>query len=181
MVIPALPALREELHTTTGWVTWLLTGFLLTASVATPLLGKLGDQYGKERLLVIALSIFFLGCLGAAVAQNIWMLIAFRMLQGTGGAVFPLSFSIIKDEFPPEKVGVGVGVVSSVFAVGGGLGLVLSGLIVDHLSWRWLFVIGAAGIGIALVLVRLFVLDSPIKTPSRLDAVGAVLLSLGLV
>jgi len=181
MVVPALPALREELHTTTGWATWLLTGFLLSASVATPLLGKLGDQYGKERLLVIALGIFFVGCLGAAVAPNIWVLIGFRMVQGTGGAVFPLSFAIIKDEFPPEKVGVGVGIVSSVLAVGGGLGLVLSGLIVDHLSWRWLFIIGAVGVGLAAILVHRFVPESPIKTESRLDVPGAALLSVGLV
>jgi EmrB/QacA subfamily drug resistance transporter len=181
MVIPALPALREELHTTTGWVTWLLTGFLLTASVATPLVGKLGDQYGKERLLVIALGVFFFGCLGAAVAPNIWVLIGFRMVQGTGGAVFPLSFAIIKDEFPPEKVGVAVGIVSSVFAVGGGLGLVLSGIIIDHLSWRWLFIIGAIGVGVAALLVHRFVPESPIKTESRLDVPGAALLSVGLV
>jgi EmrB/QacA subfamily drug resistance transporter len=181
MVVPALPALREELHTTTGWVTWLLTGFLLTASVATPLLGKLGDQYGKERLLVISLGIFFVGCVGAALAPNIWFLIAFRMVQGAGGAVFPLSFAIIKDEFPEEKVGVAVGVVSAVFAIGGGLGLVLSGIIIDHLSWRWLFIVGAIGVGIAAVLVQRFVPESPIKTESRLDVPGAALLSIGLV
>ena len=181
MVIPALPALQRDLHTTTGWATWLLTGFLLSASVATPLLGKLGDQHGKERLLVIALGIFFVGCLGAVLAPNIWVLIAFRMIQGTGGAVFPLSFSIIRDEFPPEKVGVGVGIVSSVFAVGGGLGLVLSGLIVDNLSWRWLFIVGAFGVGAAALLVHRFVPESPIKTASRLDIPGAALLSLGLV
>src|SRR5215208_4882970 len=90
MIIPALPTLQRELDTTTTWVTWLLTGFLLSASVATPLLGKLGDQHGKERLLLISLGIFFLGCVGAVFAQSIWMLIAFRILQGAGGAVFPL-------------------------------------------------------------------------------------------
>jgi EmrB/QacA subfamily drug resistance transporter len=181
MVIPALPALQRDLHTTTGWATWLLTGFLLTASVATPLIGKLGDQYGKKRLLVISLGIFFVGCVGAAAAPNIWVLIAFRMVQGTGGAVFPLSFSIIKDEFPPEKVGVAVGIVSSVFAVGGGLGLVLSGLIVDHLSWRWLFIVGALGVGIAAVFIHRFVPESPVKTESRVDLLGAALLSVGLI
>ena len=98
-----------------------------------------------------------------------------------GGAVFPLSFSIIKDEFPAEKVGVAVGVVSSVFAVGGGVGLVLSGLIVDHLSWRWLFGVGAMGIAVSLVLIHRFVPESPVKTPSRVDVPGAVLLSAGLV
>jgi EmrB/QacA subfamily drug resistance transporter len=181
MIIPALPELQRDLDTTTAWVTWLLTGFLLVASVATPLLGKLGDQYGKERLLLISLGIFFAGSVAAVFAPNIWILILCRSLQGAGGAVFPLSFAIIKDEFPPEKVGVGVGVVSSVFAIGGGLGLVLSGVIVDHLSWRWLFAVGAAGVAAALVLVHRFVPESPIKTPSRVDVPGAVLLSAGLV
>src|SRR5215210_6551355 len=157
MIIPALPTLQHEFDTSTAWATWLLTGFLLSASVATPLLGKLGDQHGKERLLLIALSIFFVGCLGAALAPNIWVLIGFRMLQGTGGAVFPLSFAIINDEFPREKVGVAVGIVSSVFAVGGGLGLVLSGVIVDHVSWRFLFVVGAVPVGAATVLVHRYV------------------------
>ena len=181
MIIPALPALQRELDTTTTWVTWLLTAFLLTASVATPILGKLGDQYGKERLLVIALSLFLAGSVAAVFAPNIWALIACRALQGTGAAVFPLSFAIIKDEFPPEKVGSAVGVVSAVFGIGGGLGLALSGVIVDHLSWRWLFGIGAIGVAIAVVLVHAVVPESPIKTPSRVDVPGALLLSGGLV
>src|SRR5207248_693933 len=139
----------------TAWVTWLFTAFLLTSSVAAPILGKLGDQYGKERLLVVSLAVFLAGSIGAAAAPGIWTLIAARAVQGVGGAIFPLSFAIIRDEFPREKVGVAVGVVSSVFAVGGGLGLVLSGIVLDHLSWRFLFVIGSAGIAAALVLVRL--------------------------
>ncbi len=181
MVIPALPALQRDLATTTTWVTWVLTVFLLTASVATPVLGKLGDQYGKERVLVLALAVFLAGCIGAAAAWNIWSLIAFRAVQGAGGAVFPLSFGIIRDEFPPEKVGLGIGLISAVFGVGGGLGTVLSGLIVDHVSWRWLFIVGAVPIAASVVLVRRFVPESPIKTPSRIDVVGATLLSLGLV
>ena len=91
MVIPALPALQRDLHTTTTWVTWVLTVFLLVASVATPILGKLGDQYGKERLLVISLALFFVGSIGAAAAWNIWALIGWRAVQGAGAAVFPLS------------------------------------------------------------------------------------------
>jgi predicted MFS family arabinose efflux permease len=72
MVIPALPALQRDLHTTTTWVTWVLTIFLLFASVATPILGKLGDQYGKERLLVISLLVFLAGSVIAACAWDIW-------------------------------------------------------------------------------------------------------------
>ena len=181
MVLPALPALQHDFHTTTAWATWIFTAFLLTSSVATPLLGKLGDQYGKARLLAVSLGFFLVGSIVAAAAPDIWTLIAARGVQGAGGAVFPLSFAIIRDEFPREKIGFALGIVSSVFAVGGGLGLVLSGLIVDNLSWRYLFVVGAAGIGIALLLVYVFVPESPIKTPSRADLAGAVLLSAGLV
>lgn len=181
MVIPALVALRDDLGTTTTWVTWVLTVFLLVASVATPILGKLGDQYGKERLLTITLTIFLAGCIGAALAWNIWSLIAFRAVQGVGGAVFPLAFAIIRDEFPREKVGVAIGLISAVFGVGGGLGIVLSGLIVDNASWRWLFVVGSIPTAIAVVLVHRFVPESPIKTASKVDFVGATLMSLGLV
>jgi EmrB/QacA subfamily drug resistance transporter len=181
MVIPALPTLQRDLHTTTTWVTWVLTALLLVASVSTPVLGKLGDQYGKERLLVISLALFFVGCAGAAAAWNIWSLIFFRAFQGLGAAVFPLSFGIIRDEFPREKVGVGIGLISAVFGVGGGFGIVLSGLIVDNLSWRWLFIFGAIPVAIAAVLVHRFVPESPIKTPSRVDFLGASLLSTGLI
>jgi EmrB/QacA subfamily drug resistance transporter len=181
MVVPALPVLQRELSTTTTWATWVLTVFLLVASVATPILGKLGDQYGKARVLVISLSLFLAGCIGCAFAWDIWSLIAFRALAGTGAAVFPLSFAIIRDEFPPEKVGVAIGLVSSVFGVGGGFGIVLSGLIVDHLSWRWLFIFGSIGIGLAILLVARFVPESPVKFPSRVDVPGAALLSGGLI
>lgn len=181
MVVPALPILQREFDTSAAWAAWLLTGFLLSASVATPLLGKLGDQYGKERMLVISLSIFLAGSIGAIFAWHIGALIAFRIVQGCGAAVFPLAFAIIKDEFPPEKVGTAIGVVSAVFGVGGGLGLALSGVLIDHLGWRWLFIVGAAGVAAAVVLVLAFVPESPIKTPSRLDVPGALLLSAGLL
>src|SRR4051812_3464934 len=97
MIVPALPTLQRDLDTTTAWAAWLFTGFLLVAAVTTPILGKLGDQYGKSRLLVVSLSLFFIGCVAAIFAWNVWSLIAFRCVQGLGGAVFPLSFAIIND------------------------------------------------------------------------------------
>jgi EmrB/QacA subfamily drug resistance transporter len=181
MVVPALPSLQEDFDTTTAWVTWVVTSFLLVSAVATPLLGKLGDQYGKERFLLVSIAIFFLGCVGAIVAWDIWSLIAFRAVQGFGGAVFPLSFAIVYDEFPREKVGSAIGMVSAILGVGGGLGLVLSGLLIDHLGWRWLFIVGAAAVGASGVLVWRFVPESPLKTPSRLDPLGAFFLSAVLV
>ena len=177
MVVPALPALQRELETTTTWVTWVVTGFLLSAAVFTPILGKLGDRYGKERLLVVSLAIFLAGCIGSAAAPDIWTLIGFRILSGAAGAVFPLSIGIIRDEFPPERMKVGIGLLSAVFGIGGGFGLVLSGLIVDHVSWRWLFVVGAVGVAVAIVMVHRFVPESPVRSTSRIDVPGAVLLT----
>jgi EmrB/QacA subfamily drug resistance transporter len=181
MIVPALPSLQRDLHTSTAWATWLFTAFLLVSAVATPVLGKLGDQYGKERFLLVSLLVFFVGCVAAIFAWNIWSLIVSRAIQGFGGAVFPLSFAIVFDEFPAENVGAGVGLVSAILGIGGGLGLVLSGALVDYASWRWLFIVGALFVGVAAIGVWRFVPESPIKTPSKIDGVGAVLLSATLV
>jgi len=181
MVFPALPTFQRELGGSTAWVTWVLTAFLVAAAVTTPILGKLGDQFGKERLLLVSLCLFLAGCIGAALAWNLWSLIAFRALSGAGGALFPLSFAIVRDEFPPERVQVGIGLLSAVFGVGGGFGIVLSGVIVDHLSWRLLFVFGSIPVAASIALVHRYVPESPIRTPSRVDVPGALLLSGALV
>ncbi len=180
LVVPALPFFQREFHTSAAWVTWIATGFLLSSSVLTPILGKLGDSHGKKRMLVISLGIFGLASLGAAAAWSLASLVCFRVLQGAGAAVFPLSFGIIRDEFPPEKVGVGIGTVSSVFGAGGGIGLVMSGVIIEHLSWHWLFLIGAVPVLAATALLAVFVPESPVKTPAKPDYVGGAALSVAL-
>jgi EmrB/QacA subfamily drug resistance transporter len=180
-LIPALPRLQADLHTSPTWVTWTVTAYLLTGCVATPLFGRLGDQHGKVRLMMISLAVFLLGSLGAIVAWDIGSLIAFRAVQGVGAAVFPLSFAIIRDEFPADRQSVAMGLVSAVLGVGGGVGIVASGLIVDHFSWRWLFVVAAIAVAAAMVLVWRFVPESPVKSPSRVDFWGALTLSGGLI
>ena len=94
-VIPAFPTIEQDLQAPATWTAWLLSGYLIVATVATPLLGKLGDQQGKRRLLLIALLLFLTGSVGAAVSPNIGLLIVFRTVQGVGGAVFPLTFAMI--------------------------------------------------------------------------------------
>ena len=181
MVFPALRTFQDTFGASTAWTTWVLTGFLVSGAVLTPILGRLGDQFGKERLLVISLGLFLAGCLGAAFAWNLWSLIAFRVVSGAGGALFPLSFAIIRDEFPPERVKVGIGLLSAVWGVGGGFGIVLSGLIVDNFSWRYLFLLGSIPVALSLVLVARYVPESPIRSPSKVDVPGALLLSAGLI
>ena len=181
MVFPALGTFQEEFGQSTAWTTWVLTGFLVSGAVLTPILGRLGDQFGKERLLLISLGLFLAGCLGAAFAWNLWSLIAFRVVSGAGGALFPLSFAIIRDEFPAEKVKVGIGLLSAVWGIGGGFGIVLSGLIVDNFSWRLLFLLGSIPVALSLVLIARYVPESPIRSPSRVDVPGALLLSGALI
>jgi EmrB/QacA subfamily drug resistance transporter len=181
LVAPALPEIQRELHTSTTAVTFVLTGYLLSASVATPIVGRLGDIFGKERMLVMTLVVFAAGSIVAALSHSIELLIAGRVIQGVGGAVFPLSFGIIRDEFPRERVATGIGLISATFGIGGGVGLVLSGLIVDNLSYEWLFWLGLVVVVIAIVATHLFVPESPVKAPARIDWGGAALLSGGLV
>ena len=97
------------------------------------------------------LGIFALGSLVAALSHSIEMLVAGRAIQGAGGAIFPLAFGIIRDEFPAERVATGIGLISATFGIGGGAGLVLSGLIVDHLSYEWIFWFGFAVVVLAIV------------------------------
>lgn len=181
LLIPALPVLQKDLGTSAQWITWTVSIYLLTGSVATPIIGRLGDQYGKVRMMLVALTSFLLGSLGAMVSWNVASLIVFRGMQGVGAAVFPLAYAIIRDEFPEEKWSVTMGTISSTLGVGGGLGIVMAGLIVDNLNWRWLFVVSALIGVIALVLVWRFIPESPIRTPAKPDIIGAVLLSGGLV
>ena len=120
-VIPALPSFQRDFNASETDVTWLLTGFLLSASVGTSIIGRLGDIYGKERLLLWTLLVLGAGTLLAALSQSLDMLIAARVIQGVGGGIFPLAFSITRDEFPPDKVAGSIGLMSSILGIGGGL------------------------------------------------------------
>jgi EmrB/QacA subfamily drug resistance transporter len=181
MVAPALPAIQKELDTSTTAVSFVFTAFLLSASVATPIVGRLGDMFGKERMLVSSLVVFAVGSIVCALSHSIEVLIAGRAVQGLAAAVFPLSFGIIRDEFPPERVPTGIGVISATFGIGGGVGLVVSGVIVDNLHYEWLFWLALPLILVAIVATRLWVPESPVRSPAKIDWLGAGLLSASLV
>ena len=181
LVIPALPFFGREFGASASWTAWIVTGFLLSSSVLTPIVGKLGDAHGKKRVLVASLVVFGLASLGAALAWNLSSLVAFRLVQGVGAAVFPLAFAIIRDEFPPERVGFAIGTVSSAFGIGGGVGLVLGGVMLEHLSWHWLFVVGGLPSLLVAALIARHVPESPVRTQAKADWAGAGVLSLALI
>lgn len=181
MVNPVLPTIEAALGTDQATVTWVLTAYLLSASVFTPIIGRIGDKVGKERMLVVALGALAVGSLLAALAPSIGVLIAARAIQGIGGGVLPLTFGIIRDEFPREKVAGGVGTSAALLAVGGGFGLVLAGPIVDLLGYHWLFWLPMILTTAAAIAAHLVVPESPERTEGRINVLTAVLMSSWLV
>ena len=179
-VIPALPTIQHDLHTTETGVTWLLTGFLLSASVGTAIIGRLGDMYGKERLLLWTLVVLAAGTLLAAVANTLEVLIVARVIQGVAGGIFPLAMSIVRDEFPPEHVAGSIGLISSILGIGGGVGLVLGALIVEHLSWHWLFWLPLFVTVVAAVCTWRFIPESPVRSPGHVNWLAAALMTIGI-
>ena len=179
LVVPALPFFQREFDTSPEWTTWLVTSFLLSSSsVLTPIIGKLGDAHGKKRMLVISLAIFAPrepGCGGGAEHRR-----ADRVpgAAGRGRGDLPAELRDHPRRVPgARRSASAIGTVSSVFGIGGGVGLVLSGVIVEHLSWHWLFLIGAIPVLVATALIAKFVPESPIKTPAKPDYMGAAALS----
>ena len=179
-VIPALPTIQHSLHTTVTGVSWLLTGFLLSASAGTSIIGRLGDMYGKERLLLWTLGVLAVGTLLAALANSLAVLIVARIIQGAGGGIFPLAFSITRDEFPVDRVAGSIGLISAILGFGAGAGIVVGGLIVEHLSWHWLFWIPLATTLLAAVCTWKFIPESPIREPGQVNWLAATLMSAGI-
>jgi EmrB/QacA subfamily drug resistance transporter len=181
MVNPVLPTIEAALDTDQATVTWVLTAYLLSASVFTPIIGRVGDKVGKERMLVAALAALAVGSLLAAMATSIGVLIVARIIQGIGGGVLPLTFGIIRDEFPRDKVAGAVGTAAALLAVGGGVGLVIAGPVVDALSYHWLFWIPMAMTIVATVATAFYIPESPERAPGKINVGTALLLSAWLV
>jgi EmrB/QacA subfamily drug resistance transporter len=181
LVVPALPVLQRELHASTSGVAWVFTAYLLAASVVTPIAGRLGDMFGKKLVLVIALAGLAAGSLLAALATTLPLMIVARTIQGLGGAIFPLAFGIVRDEFPRERVAGAIALISGIFAIGGGLGILLAGPILENLNYHWLFWIPLVVSLVSMIAAFLFVPESPIRAEGQVFWLGALLLSGWLV
>ncbi|MGZ4863567.1 MAG: MFS transporter [Halobacteriota archaeon] len=181
MLIPALPTIQAEFNSTVTWTSWVLSIYLVAGAVFTPIFGKLGDTYGKKKILIICMSLYTLGVIATGFAWNIQSLLVFRALQGLGMGMFPLAYALIRDEFPPEKVAMATGIISAMFGVGTAIGLVVGAWISENYGWRMTYhTVVPLAIGITL-LAFYKLQESPVRNPSKVDVIGATTFSVAIL
>ncbi|HEX5206066.1 MFS transporter [Paractinoplanes rhizophilus] len=180
-LLPALPRLQVAFGASPSAVAWVFTAYLLVSAPATPLAGRLGDMYGRRPVLVAVLTLFLIASIGSALAHNLPELIAWRALQGLGGAVVPLAFGVVADVLPEKRVSLGMAMLGAMLAIGGSVGLLLGGFLVQHAPVGVIFWT-SAGFGLIGVVGSLLTVPrSAGRTAGRLDVAGAALLAVGLV
>ncbi|PAZ13126.1 MFS transporter [Streptomyces sp. SA15] len=181
LLVPVIKDLPQLLDTSPSNATWVLTSTLLSGAVATPIMGRLGDLYGKRRMLITSLTVMVVGALVSAFTSALLPMIVGRTLQGFAMGAIPLGIGLMRDMLPREKLGSAMALMSSSIGVGGGLALPAAALVAQHTDWHALFY-GAAGIGaLAIALTLLVVPESPMRAKGSFDVLGALGLSTGLV
>jgi MFS family permease len=181
LVIPLVPELPRLLHASAAGTAWAITATLLAAAVATPIMGRLGDMYGKRRMLLISVAMLVSGSVVAALSSSLTPMIVGRAMQGLASGVIPLGISIMRDELPREKLATATAQMSASLGVGGALGLPAAALLAENTNWHNLFWVSAALGLVVLALVLRFVPESSVRSGGRFDVLGGVGLSAGLI
>ncbi|GAA0194076.1 MFS transporter [Streptomyces cellulosae] len=181
LLVPVIKDLPQLLDTAPADATWVLTSTLLSGAVATPIMGRLGDLFGKRRMLVVSLAVMVVGALVSAATSDLLVMIAGRTLQGFAMGAIPLGIGLMRDMLPRERLGSAMALMSSSIGVGGGLALPAAALVAQHTDWHALY-LGAAGLGlIAIALTLAVVPESPLRAKGSFDLPGALGLTAGLL
>ncbi|MFJ1651118.1 MFS transporter [Streptomyces sp. NPDC088337] len=181
LLVPVIKDLPQLLDTSPSDATWVLTSTLLSGAVATPIMGRLGDLYGKRRMLIASLSVMVVGALVSAFTSALLPMIAGRTLQGFAMGAIPLGIGLMRDMLPRERLGSAMALMSSSIGVGGGLALPAAAMVAQHADWHTLFY-GATGLGVLSIgLTLLVVPESPARAEGSFDLPGALGLAGGLV
>ncbi len=159
MLLPAIPDIITEFNISYNTAPWILTAYLIAGAVMTPIAGKLSDIYGRKKMVLIIMIIYIIGISLGGLSSNITILIISRVIQGIGISMFPIAFGIVRDQFPPEKLAIGVGTFSAMFAAGSVVGLAIGGSIIQYFGWRNTF-FSIIPIAILLwVIIKKFIYD----------------------
>jgi len=181
IVVPIQNDLPELLDAERADTAWVVTITLLSAAVTTPITGRLGDMFGKRRLALASLAVMIVGSIVAAVFPHIIGLIIGRGLQGVGMGVVPLGISIMRDTLPERRLPSGIALMSATLGIGGAIGLPISAIVAENADWHLLFWMSGALGALCFILIFTFVPVSVLRTPGRIDWIGAIGLAIGLV
>lgn len=181
LVIPIIPHLPEYLNAEASDTAWAVTATLLASAVATPVVGRLGDMYGKRRMLLLSLGVLIAGSIVAGLSSSLIPMIVGRSLQGLAAGVIPLGISIMRDVLPAEKLAGAIAIMSASLGVGGAFGLPLAAVIAEYADWHFLFWISAILAALAAAAIVAVVPESPVRAGGRFDYTGALSLSVTLV
>lgn len=139
MLLPAMGDIITEFNISYSTSSWILTAYLIAGAVMTPIAGKLSDIFGKKKMVLIVFVVYIVGIGLGGLSNNIYLLLASRVIQGMGISMFPIAFGIIRDQFPLQKLAIGVGIFSSMFAAGSVVGIAIGGSIIQSFGWRSTF------------------------------------------
>jgi MFS family permease len=188
MIIPAIPDLIQDFNIPYNTSSWILTAYLIAGAVSTPIVGKLSDTYGKKRILLLIMVIYTVGSCFGIISDNISTMIIVRAIQGIGMSVFPIAFIIIREKFPENKLSIAQGIITSIFAAGGVIGLSLGATTIEYFGWHSTFVsIGPLALILTLIIMRLIHVkegqkendddNNEIRLKKSIDIKGAIALT----
>ena len=167
MLIPAIPDLISHFHVSYTMSSWVLTAYLVSGAVMTPIAGKLSDIYGKKKMLLIVMLVYAVGVSIAGLAPTFELMLLARAIQGIGMSMFPIAFGIVRDQFPRAKISIGQGVITSMFASGAIIGLIVGGFIIQNYGWQaTFFTIIPVAFALLIVIRKYITVGSNIESSS---------------
>ncbi|GAB3308313.1 MFS transporter [Epidermidibacterium keratini] len=181
LVVPLLPHLPQILNAPPDDATWVLTITLMLGAVCTPITGRLGDMYGKKRMMLISLAMMVVGSVICALSSSLLPMLVGRGFQGAALGSIALGISLMRDILPADRLGKAIALMSATLGIGGAIGLPVSAVVAEHASWHWLFVGSATFGAVAIVAIAVLIPESPIHTGGHFDVRGSLLLSGALV
>ncbi|VVC05395.1 Multidrug resistance protein MdtG [uncultured archaeon] len=193
MLVPAIPDLIKDFHISYGASSWILTTYLVTGAIMTPITGKLSDIYGKKKMLLVIMVIYAVGVSMGGFVTNLYEMLLVRIIQGIGMSMFPIAFGIVREQFPRSKLAIGQGIISSMFAAGAVIGLVAGGHLIQNYGWQSTFFSIIPVVLLLLIIIQKFIhvgeihpqwklegIESQNNSKNSIDIPGAITLAVSI-
>lgn len=181
MLVPGLPGIARDLSAQTSDLAWVLVAYTLAGAITIPIVGKLGEMYGRKPLLLAIMFVYIIGLMGAAISWDLLSLVVFRTVQGVGMGAVTLLMGMAMDILPPRMVPVGIGLIGAMLGVGAATGMVGGGVLISFIGWKEAFWVVLPIVALLSFIVHRIVPDKQVRHPTRMDVPGSMLLGFGIL